>query len=434
MRVTRRRTAGYGLGLLLAVALAVSATGATVQGQAAAGEIDVRKLDVGKYPVLPLDFREDKYYHSLKKGQSLAIARLAGSVALGTDIDAGLRYGVSRGSIGSRAVDSSSAGLGGVLADATQAVADKHGMMFGFSARSRSTPQRENTYASSALEAEPDSGDTTAVGVTVLQFPDQPRAQAAAVELEQADFGLAPDLNAAVALGKYPAAQGHWRPGVRSMVATMARGQYVVHVYAVTPRPDLAALRSLTERTLDVQLPLLDALPPLSAREMLRQDLDPDGVIRRILDTRGTFTGPTFSGSGNITAVLVPRTFLQITEDRQEWRRVIDLGGIDRIGMINDGALLLRARDRPAAVQVWEARKDLPTTTPLAGPPGLPDTHCFNNAQEDSPAEPYVSMQTKYLCVLHYDRYVAVVMSNQISDVHQRASAQYAMLANSAYL
>ncbi|MEV0433801.1 hypothetical protein [Nocardia sp. NPDC050413] len=424
----RTRILGGCVVVLLVVALAVTGRGETVRGQAHPGEVDVRTLEVGKYPVLPLEFRQDVYYHHYENGEAIATARLAAAVALGTDVDAGLRYRVARATI------AGGKGLGGVFADATQAVADKHGLMFGFSARSRTTPKREFTYLTEELDAEPDDAETTALGITVLQFADQAGAQAAAGEFDQIDFQLASDLNAPVSLGKYPSAHGHWRPGVRSMVATIARGQYVVHVYAVTPKADLVALRALTERAFDVQLPLLDALPPLSKRDVLRLDKDPDGVIRRILDPSKIFPASPFFQADLVNAVMEPRAFLQITEDRQEWKRVLDLGGVDRIGMINDGALLLRARDARAAEQMWQARKDLPTTTPLAGPPGLPDTYCFDNPEKYSPAEPYVSSARKYLCVLRYDRYVAVVMSNQIPDVHQRASAQYALLANSAYL
>ncbi|MFC6009695.1 DUF7373 family lipoprotein [Nocardia lasii] len=413
--------------LLLVAALAFTACGETVRGHALPGEVDVRKLDVGKYAVLPLDFRQDVYYHSLDKGKTHAIARLADNVAQGTDIDPALRYGIGRAMI------TAPAGLGGVMADVAMGVAEKHSMVFGFSARSRTTPLRNYTYASAEFEGEPDDGDTTGVAITVLQFPDEAAARAAAAELDQVDLLLAPDLNATVSLNKYSEAHGHWRPGVRSMVSTVARGQYVVHVYAVTPEPDLMALRTLTERTLDVQLPLLDVLPPLSAREMHRLDQDPDGVIRRVLDP-GThfFASPAFDTSRK-TIVVGPRAFLHITEDRREWQRVLDLGGVDRIGMIHDGALLLRARDPRAAEQVWEARKDLPTTTPMPGPVDVPDTYCFDNPEEDSPAEPFVSIEHRHLCVLRYDRYVAVVMSNQVADVHQRAAAQYALLANSAY-
>ncbi|WP_424991828.1 DUF7373 family lipoprotein [Nocardia ignorata] len=346
---------------------------------------------------------------------------------MGTEIDPALRYGIER-----HAIDEPRE-VAAVLADATRSVAEKHGVMFGFSVRSRTTPLRENTYASEVLEGEPDQGDTTAVGITVLQLPDQARARAAALELEQADFWLAPDLNVPVFLDNYPAAQGHWRPGVRSMVSVVAHGQYVVHVYAVAPKPELGALRSLTERTLAAQLPLLDALPPLSPREVLRLDRDPDGVLRRVLDPRERMPSQPAFDVDYTTATMTPRAFLQLTEDRQEWKRILDLGGVDRIATVYEGALLLRARDRDAAERVWQARKDLPTTTPLAGPQ-VPDTFCFNNAEKYSPAGPYVSRETRYLCVLRYDRYVAVVMSNQVPDLYQRAAAQYALLANSAYL
>ncbi|MFD9804756.1 hypothetical protein, partial [Streptomyces sp. NPDC059071] len=71
-------------------------------------------------------------------------------------------------------------------------------------------------------------------------------------------------------------------------------------------------------------------------------------------------------------------------------------------------------------------------------PAHVPDVFCSTKTTEESgvfwSAYDVKSTGTVYVCTLHYDRYVAQVASPQLTDVQQRAAAQYALLANSRYM
>lgn len=115
---------GIRFAALAAITLTVGGC-ATIDGISAAGELDVRKLEVGKYPTDPLDLRYT-YYHDLAGGTNLALMRLADQVVTGPEIDARFKYGT--GAIAIADADKATK----VLADATKPVLESNRMMFGY--------------------------------------------------------------------------------------------------------------------------------------------------------------------------------------------------------------------------------------------------------------------------------------------------------------
>ncbi|MGW4246854.1 DUF7373 family lipoprotein [Nocardia sp. NPDC004722] len=400
---------------VLALTAAVLCGCASTSGTPVAGEIDVRTLNVGAYPTEPLDYRTE-YSHFTSSGQVLAFARLADAVALGTDIDASLVYGVPQDKYTDTADPSHV--LGGVLAPVLQ----RNDVVLGASAASSSTPQTEALHY-----GKPSS--SAAVEITVLQFPDTQHAQTAAEEMEATDFGVAADQNARLTLDGYPGAKSHWRPGVPSMAATLAHGQYVVNVFVQRADPDVAALKSLTEKVFAAQLPMLDQLPPLSRRDIKRLDYDPYGMFRRTLHP-GKMARP------NVDTEITygVRGYLNRLTDRAAWKTLFDSSGVDRIAVTEGGAQLIRTRDAHAAVDLWSGIKPLQPGK-SADTAGIPDVFCGENPTPSTRAYPTTwDMENRYYCTLRYARYVARVASSQLIDVQQRAAAQYALLANSQYL
>ncbi|NKX90513.1 DUF7373 family lipoprotein [Nocardia coubleae] len=407
--------------------LAVSACGQTVSGAPGAAEIDVRKLDVGKYPTAPLD----DYYspaYSVRRGNSLAATRLSDHVVIGNDIDPKLRYGTSIQEVNEPDDVTQS------MAAPSKAVAERNKMQFGFVSGS-------SDFRPVAFEQVPPTA--TLVTVTVLQFPSMDAAATAAREFEAVDFDVNPAENQRVPIGKFPAAHAHWRPGTPTIGSTIAHGHYTVSAFVSTSSPDLALLTSLVEKTYAAQLPKLDALPPLSPEQVLRSELDPEGMKRRVLNPIKLGV-PSVGGLATNTL----QGFLHFQTDREEAKRFYSVGNIEYVTMgqaysantysynsegiaqsfgtgaslLLDGAMVFRSRDEESAKALWGALAAEPD--PAMAPPGVPDSKC---AEEPKPYS-----TTKYfLCIVRYRNYVGHVWSTQIQDSQQRAAAQYAVLANS---
>ncbi|MGW4246852.1 DUF7373 family lipoprotein [Nocardia sp. NPDC004722] len=422
---------GIGRLMIGALALALTACGSQVDGTPHPGEIDVRHLAVGNYPTDPLDFRMT-YQHNENDGQKLAMGRLADNVVIGADVDPKFGHNLL-----TQFLSSSSK----VFAGAVQPVLESNGLLFGYSAAASTHEIAvEASYHISdnfnPFAGGQDNPQATSFTVSVLQFPDPQRARTAADQMEAADFAVAADSNVHLTLDKQPDAKAHWRPGIPSMAATLAHGSYVVNVFAIQPTPDLDGLRKLTDQIFAAQLPLLDQTPALSKREMFHLNYDPDLMLRRTLHP-ADYTSP----HQFVETTHTPRGYLHTVEDQATGKRLLDDNGVDRISTAKQGGLLFRARDPKAATALWTAINQL-GGTPADAPPGLPDTTCVQNPNprpgwvlsDDPDSYARWDADNKYLCTIHYDRYVARVASSQLADAQQKAAAQYAVLANSQYL
>ncbi|MFE6862768.1 hypothetical protein [Nocardia sp. NPDC057668] len=413
--------------MTVALTAALAACSSETGGTAIPGEIDIRLLSVGKYGTDPLEYR-DTYEHNAAYGRSLALGRLADSVVIGADVDPKFTNSFEPRAITQPALTQF------LLVSAAKSILEANGMILGFMAASSTHPPTDGrTWDGSDIFSPFGIGKTnrpeaTSFSIMVLQFPDEQRAKTAAEQVEQADFDIAADQNARVTIDGYPNAKAHWRPGVASMAATMASGQYFINVYAQQPNPDAAELQKLLQRIFTAQLALLNQSPPLSARDSLHQDYDPQSMLRRTLNESG-YAIP--DAESHITRL--PRGWLHYAADQRTWKTLLDDNGVDRISTA--AALLLRARDSEAAVTLWAAiNEQLPKT--VDPPANTRDVVCKENPQPErsNGVHPAWYDNGRFYCNIRYDRYVARVASSQLADAQQRAAAQYALLAKSQYL
>lgn len=139
------------------------------------------------------------------------------------------------------------------------------------------------------LSAPDENHDYQRLSIAVLEFPDTATASAVATRLEHDDFTYHRD-NEPVRLERHPETAAHRRPQVPSIGSWTSHRQFVVFVKAGDDRatPDPAArsaeLGRTIERTLDLQVPLLDRFTPTPAAELATIDLDPDGMLGRTLE------------------------------------------------------------------------------------------------------------------------------------------------------
>ncbi|MBU3061521.1 hypothetical protein KO481_08285 [Nocardia sp. NEAU-G5] len=416
------------IGLTAAAAslLLLTGCGSTVPGTPTAGEIDVRHLAVGRYPVVPLD-ATTSYDHYYDKGKSLAAIRLAGHVALGLDIDPRLKFGAGADGL------THDYDMNDALSDAGAAAAVRDKVLFGFTSGSTDIEPPGAVYT---------LPNATLLTLTVMQFAGDDDAAHAAADIESTDFGSAPDRNRPESLDKYPAAHSHSQQGTPVLESTIAHGHYAVSAVVQIPGGDVGTMKALTEKAFDKQAALLDTLPPLSPVEIIKQDMDTNGMLRRLLNTDGRwYADPRYLASYDL------RGFLHFQMEQESAKALYTSLGINEFGVSdsyhrtlgdyipqglghlfqsgvdrNDhGDVLYRSASTERAREVWSKILNAPDSN--MSPAGVPDTKCTQ-----LPSRYNVK---NFTCAVRYRQYVALVWSPQIDDAHQRAAAQYALLANS---
>ncbi|NNH69809.1 hypothetical protein HLB23_08005 [Nocardia uniformis] len=396
-RAVRVATVAASLSLTALVA------GCGVNGTALPGEIDVRALNTGAYPI-------DRHSYDQRAdgdGALLEGFRMAEAVVPTSEIDPSLSIG--RGGIvlpDPRTVVSVSN-----LSGASRPVLENRGFITGYAASGSDLPDKGNT-------TDPAS---TAITVRLLRFPDADAAKLAARELEDADFNVALDQNKKLTIAEYPDAFAHWRPGVPSIGMTMPRKEFVISVFASRPRADEKDLVSWAKKTLDAEVPVVDAFQPTPADKLDELPVDPDGLLARTLvDDRDNRTP-----DPDTFAVYGPNSLVLVAADQAKRQQLIDEVGMDAMSTGDDN-FLFRVRDADGGAKLVNGLIDAlgERWVSSPAPENVPGTKCarLNRAGDADNA---------YRCYVVYKRYVGLVNADSEREAQLKASAQYALLANS---
>ncbi len=415
--------------LLVSTIAVVTGCGAQVAGTPRAGEIDVRPLDVGNYPVAPIDSTQE-YHYDYDSGKSAAAIRLGNHMIIGLDIDPKLRYNTGFAPI----IQESDSRF--ILSNAAADAAMRNNIVYGMSyGTADMAVGSQNAAAKNA----------NLVTLTIMQFKSSKDADQAATQIEHADFDTAPDKNRTTTLDKYPGAHTHWQTSLSTMESTIARGQYVMNITAQLHGGDLSALTSTVTKSYDKQLALLDSLPPLAPIDILKLPPDPDGILRRLLNPDKIWQVTT---TGLASYDL--QGFLHFPQDEESAKKVYESLHIEKFGTANsysrgaafynppgfgrlytaangktmEGDDLYRSPDETAARDVWTKILNAPDTA--MAPTRVPNSKCAELPSEFD--------MRNFTCTVRYRQYVGVVWANQLSDAQQRAAAQYALLANSQWM
>ncbi|MFD4442686.1 hypothetical protein ACFWPK_23225 [Nocardia sp. NPDC058519] len=361
----------------------------------------------------------------MSSSEILAANRLAGNIALGTDIDPELKYGAGNAL-------TSAGTAASYLSKATRGVLQENNMLYGWA--SGSTDKQEfailsNTAGDDALaELQRKRMTPKFTGITVLQFTDDETAIRVAKDISNADFTVAANENQPVSLPNYPTASSHRRPGIPTLGSTLAHGRYVIYLHVGVRDDDVTQLTTLAEKTYRTQISLLDKLPSLSPAEMLKLPPDPDGMLRRALNPKA------MPGVGGVEYFTLDRIgYYQANRKQHLNDALYSETGADRFTR-SWGTELIRTHDEESAETLRNKVIDLlvPSSSAADSPPKLPDTKCAENT-DPRLKDRFVDTgeRKRFQCAVSYRRYVAVVEADQIQDAHQRAAAQYALLANS---
>lgn len=381
-------------GLVLAT---TTSCGSVMAGQAIRAEPDISGLDVGNYPTKPVEFgvAGDDEAARYREGQ-----RLGDFVALPFEADPSYVNRV--------------AGTGGPV------VLDRRDMQS--LVVNDTFDQVAGDLVAGWVHTWTTGGDPVGaqqLSIAVLMFPDPSTAASAAVGLEHDDFTFN-TANRPVQLPKYPQSSAHWWPGHASLGSWTAHDRYVIFVKYEdrSGRADLPAMVLRTESLLDVQVPLIDRFEPTPPDRSDEIALDPDGLLALTLPKSPNMIamfGPpdAFRGRGAIYALsgITSLNFL-------ETGRVTGIALGESVVIRSEtpqGAEALYENFRPAASESGASRA-------IESPEAIDGkVECFSRevAAHENPSA---------FCVLRTGRYFAQVEGGQIQDLHQKTSAQYALL------
>ncbi|MFJ4652355.1 hypothetical protein ACIP5Y_13915 [Nocardia sp. NPDC088792] len=378
-------------------------SGCGAQGHPVAGEIDVRTLDVGNYPVNGFHYDQDAQGH----GALLEGMRMSAALVPSVRIDPSLNIGFTPTVHTKDQLDDvvKVDGLAGVSIPVLQ----NRGFLVDYSAGGSDRPESD--------VSQPNSNGVTMV---LLRFPTTDAATLASHELEDADYSVARQQNQRLSIDAYPDALIHWRPGVNNIGAWMARKDFVLTLFVSTLSADQQTLLSMVRKTLDAEVPAIDAFQETPTDKLDSLRVDPDNLLARTVVAQ---RNPARAPDPSNFAVYHANDFVDDSQDEATRQQLVDTGKVDEVGVV-DNDVLLRTGDQAASVALVS---DLvghlgDSYVAAAAPPKVPDAKCVQNTGGSA---------TAYRCYVAYKRYVAVLNSTTASDAQQQAAAEYALLANS---
>ncbi|WP_280396504.1 DUF7373 family lipoprotein [Nocardia carnea] len=407
-----KRPAGAGIAaVLLATALLCGCAGRP------ADAIDLAALDTGDYGVEPLEVPDSG---DLRRGRILESVRMAEVLIDPAEVDPVLRS--SADAVGLLPLPTPAKVASIVLAEQTGDVLERHGMLAGAAVTGADIDRGADR---------PAVGSARVLMVLVLRFPDTGAAQRAAREIDAADAAVNRD-NVAIGIPEHPAAHGHWRPGVPTLAASIAHDSYVINVLAGDTVPDSAVLARLAARAIDAQIHRLREFVPTPPDRIADLPLDPDGLVRRMIPQaprRWEYPAVTamssqrtagWAATAQVTGVSFgPRaTYLRGNRHQRVGVDASAVSGFNQLGRYADPAAARTAFDEQVRFNLDGG------LLPVEGPAGVPAVRCLENRDLD------LLSLTRFVCHVHYDRYLVTLFAREIGSARQRAAAQYGLLVN----
>ncbi len=399
----RRGTVVLATGLAIVLA-GVSGCGSGSHTSASPPAVDISKLDVGGYSTVPRPHTTP----SLPRAELSEGQRLASYLPLPMDIDPQFKYQSSTNPLTIRGFlsDSPATGL------ATDNIADDApGFVAGFSIESQS---------------DTDIGIATVLHYEVMIFTDDKAANNGAASLAAKQFNrqAVKSKNQATTIDGHPETHAVWRPDDDAIESFTPTGVYVIYtsIYNNAMQQinsvDSTEISGLTEKTIESELLALKNFKPVPLAQLTDIAVDNTGI--------GAITVPKEDGDEglDLPGIYDQRGALMLSDFPATDKNLYTRTGMD--WMASNAGRVYRTKDAAAAAELLDARSVVPRIYKIAdSPPSLPEASCDEYKGGSSDGHP------RFHCAVAYSRYVAEMWSEQLIDVHQRISAQYALLTKS---
>lgn len=398
---------------LFAVLIAGSGCAATIPGQAKPGTtpVDIATLKTGAQVTEPTPFVETFSSHTSERIRLIEGRRLLNTLVHPNDVLPSLsELGYTR----IFANDTAMTKTGSLPAQFTEAVFTNNLVVGVTETRTNGTVRNLEMMLVGVLQfaTEQDAKNAAAAMYQVVMTGERPRQP--------------------VTIPGYPAANASSADDM-GVNAFQQHGPYVIVNSVAQPTPDATGLANKIKKSMDLQIPALDAFKVVAPDDLMDLPRDPDGIVRRTMDksTAGDPYGMSFYQEDFGT--FLPSGMLHYERNPLELRKVFEDTGVDLIG--RRYSTVYRTRDVESAFTLQTAlAKRAKDDGVLDPPPGIADAQCVRLAEADK------NRNFNGFCVLVYGRYVAVVMSMgslsksalQVDPtLQERTAAQYAILKKS---
>ncbi|MFD4460719.1 hypothetical protein [Nocardia sp. NPDC058480] len=183
---------------------------------------------------------------------------------------------------------------------------------------------------------------------------------------------------------------------------------------------DLPGMQARAEKVIAAIQPRLSKFTPTPRDKWGTLDRDVDGMLAITVPA----TNDSVTNSATIPTAYQKYGALQVSLNITEDQKLFDETGVD-VAAFNGGELY-RTKNADSA-QLFEKRRGERGRMFIVAPspPGLPSAKCHENREKFRGTNP------RYYCTISFGRYAAEISANQLTDAHQRISAQYSLLANS---
>lgn len=360
--------------------------------------------DYGSYPSHRVDGDYDSR-PSRARGILVESLRLGEQIVLASDIDPDLTVGRGGGVF----VDHHGPVLGSVLSGPQTTALEKYDVLAGTGALAANKPYDAENQAEKFL------------AVSLVAFPDEQTAAAAARDMESLDFQAA-KANSPVTLDAYPQAMSHWQPGVPTLGSWMVWKTLVIRVLARLTLPDLGRLMDMVTRTYQRQLAALESFTATPAKDVPNLVLDPDKLLPRLVKT-GDYTPDEMA-----FALYSPRAFaLRAGENPAADLSAFTAQGVTAVG-ISHNKFLYRTRDSAAATDLaayLAGKRGETEQVPMRGIRDLPSVTCSQATRPSTLPWP-----RRFRCIVVRDDLVALLYSDEETDIRRIAAAQYAVMVD----
>ncbi|ORA23042.1 hypothetical protein BST12_08255 [Mycobacterium angelicum] len=365
-------------------------------------------LDPGKYPISPLAPLGDA--GSEQAGRLVEGRRMASFVVGPWQADAGLTVSSTEAGV----VENYSQ-ISRVVWAPIEGGAYNLPFVVGFtSERQTPGPEPQMSLRNAVLRfADPGAASAAAQGMSgrARDFPRVPSAVPILIEPERV-ISIPGHADAAGTLLTFQDGS----QTVRELTTLTAHGSFVLaQVARCAAGPDCEA--SLTARTLDLQLPLIDTFQPTAPEQFAALPLDPTGLVAR------TVPLPADQATSTSAAAYPPPGALHLEDDPVKAGPALTAAGVDYVSV--NLTTVYQARDPAGAQALSQALSDAAAATPAAqaaaSVPGLPQSRCTRVPGASG-------LVPRYRCLGTAGRYAIKTSARQLDSAHQQMAAQYRIL------